>query len=109
MSNKTGSEIGDFLFLIGLSLLAGALLAYDQWPVVQQWIEAWQAPQAAPVAAEGVGPGEWILQNWGASLLVVTLAAAAIKKWIGRGNTVSEDGQTIDYSAPGWVDVKVIE
>lgn len=107
MSNKTGSEIGNWLFLIGLFLLPGALLAYDQWPIVQSFLEAWQAPQTGPVVAESVGPGNWIVQNWGAILLVAALVAAGVKRYLDRPG-VGADGNSITYKRYKILNVKLV-
>lgn len=64
------SELGDWLFLIGMGGMAGGYLLYENKTDVAGWLSTMQAKSAAGTAV--------IADHWGMIALVISLVVAGI-------------------------------
>lgn len=104
---KSESGIGDWLFSIGMMALIGGYLAYENLDAVTGWLNSMQPVQAAVQTSDG-SMLTWAIDHWGAVLLVVGIVVF-VGKMIKSRQATTEDGISIDYTSPAWIDVKMIE
>jgi len=105
MENKSG--IGDWLFLGFMLTLIVGYFGYENQAAIMQWVTTMQAPVEATGAPSG-GLVGFLTQYWGVTALLVALLIWQLKSRLSR-QTTDVDGQAIDYTSPGWINVKLVE